>query len=156
MANQKVKLSSKQRSEIREFAWQGFELFVRNSQKGEYVNIKLFRDYNKKTKINDIYFLVEKRLYGKKRIKKKKVKLSFIQFAKVYQKLKSIKLGSFLPPPDSAYIGPTIRLEIKRWNSKIMMEWTYNTQSKWRNLEIVISYILGLCGEKRLLKYNLR
>jgi hypothetical protein len=154
MTNQKVKLSAKQKSEIREFSWQGFELLVRNSQKGEFINIKLFRDYNKKTKINDIYFLIEEHLYGKKRIKKKKVKLSFIRFAEVYQKLKDIKLGSFLPPPDSAFIGPTIRLEIKRWNSEIIIEWIYNSQLRWKKLDDYILFILKICCEERILKKN--
>jgi len=151
MKNLKQKLSQRQKAEIREFSWQGLEFFVRNPTKEKFINVKLFRDYNKKSKINDIYFLVEEHLYGKKRIKIKRVKLSFNKFVEVYEKLKNIKLGRIISSPDSTSSGPTIRLEIKRWSSKIIIEWNYHTQSKWKKLDDYILLILEICGEKRIL-----
>ena len=90
-------------------------------------------------------------MYGKKRIKIKRVKLSFNKFAKVYEKLKSIKLGRIISTPDSIFNGPTIRLEIKRWSSKIIIEWIYNSQLRWEKLDDYILFILEICGKKRIL-----
>jgi len=154
MANQNDKLSAKQRFDIREFYWQGFEFLVRNNSQGKFINVKLSRVYNKRSKINDIYFFVEEHFYGKKRVKVKRVKISFTKLVRVYQDLKNIKLGSLLPSSDDFFKGSTIQLEIKRWNSKIVIEWIYKSQPRWKKLDNLIFHILGLCGEKRILKYS--
>lgn len=154
MISKSPKLSPKQKAEAREFSWQGFEFLVRNSSKGKVIKVKLSRFFNKKSKINDIYFLVEEQLYGKKRVKVKRVKISFTKFVTIYQKLRNIKLGSLLPSSDDFFKGSTIQLEIKRWNSKVVIEWIYKSQPRWRKLDNLIYYILGLCGEKRILLYS--
>ena len=149
----KIKINQKSKFDIKEFSWQTLEFFVTNSKKGKIINIKLFRDYNKKSQSNDIYFLIEEQFYGKKRRKIKRVRLSFNKFVEIYQELKSIKLGRILAPQDDVSNHPTIRIEIHRWSSKIIIEWSYKTHPKWKKLDELIEFILGICSEKRILHY---
>ena len=140
--------------EIKDFAWQGLEFNVSNHRQGKFIYIKLFRDFNLKSEVNDIYFVVEEKCYSKKRTKVKRIKLSSNKFSEVYQKLKNIKLNGLVPKQDYDLQGPTVRLEIKRGNSKIQIEWIYDTQPGWKKLDELILYILTICREKRILRWK--
>jgi hypothetical protein len=153
MTNPRIDLSKKKISEIKDFAWNSVELFVSNPQKETNIFIRLAGRLNIRN-THVLYFRVEKKNIYKKRSKIKNVPLSRSKFVELYDKLDQVRLRSIIPSADYSLFGVQTRLGIIRGNSKIDINWIYNSQSKWKRLDEIILSVLSICKEKNILTWK--
>lgn len=132
------------------------ELTVTNYFKKKRLIINSRSKFKKDTIIQILYFQIEEYTLGKKAKKIRDLIISRKKYEEYYKKLTSVKINNIIPSVDRLFVGVKIELEIERGNSKISFKWIFGTQEKrWKDLDSVVSFILEVCGEKRILTHRI-